>query len=98
MDPSASPADIAGILVAEFPDRVLAADMIRVRMSLGVPAKEVTETARLLLEGAAPEPPGIGALAVAALAAHLAGDEDGEHGYVRELLAHGRFTRSRAAA
>src|SRR5450756_1169537 len=86
-DPSVSPADVAGILAAEFPDRVLAAGMMRLRMSLGVPAEEITETARLLLEGTAPEPPGIGALAVAALAAHLAGDEDAEHDYARELLA-----------
>jgi len=28
-DPSVSPADVAGILAAEFPDRVLAADMMR---------------------------------------------------------------------
>jgi hypothetical protein len=86
-DPSASPADVAGILAAEFPDRVLAADMLRLRMSLGVPAEEIIETARLLLDGAAPEPPDVGALAVAALAAHLAGDEDAEHDYARELLA-----------
>jgi hypothetical protein len=86
-DPSVSPADIAEILAAELPDRVLAADMVRLRMSLGVPVEEVAETARLLLERTAPEPPGIGALAVAALAAHLAGDEDAEHGYARELLA-----------
>jgi hypothetical protein len=86
-DPSVSPADVAGILAAELPDRVVAADMMRLRMSLGVPAEEIIETARLLLEGAAPEPPGVGALAVAALAAHLAGDEDAEHDYARELLA-----------
>ncbi len=86
-DPSAGPADVAGILAAELPDRVVAADMMRLRMSLGVPAEEIIETARLLLEGAAPEPPGVGALAVAALAAHLSGDEDAEHDYARELLA-----------
>jgi hypothetical protein len=67
--------------------------MMRLRMSLGVPAEEVAETARLLLDRIAPEPPGIGALAVAALAAHLAGDEDAEHGYAREMLA--RTTASR---
>jgi hypothetical protein len=50
-----------------------------------VPAEEIGETARLLL-AAAPEPPGIGVLTVAAWAAHLAGDEDGEHRYVGELL------------
>src|SRR5258708_3102032 len=66
-DPSASPADVAGILAAEFPDGVVAADMMRLRMSLGVPAEEIIETARLLLADAAPEPPGVGALAVAAL-------------------------------
>ena len=92
-DPSASPADVAEILAAELPDRVLAADMMLLRMSLGVPAEEVTETARLLLERAAPEPPGIGALAVAALAAHLAGDEEAEHGYARELLARADASR-----
>jgi hypothetical protein len=92
-DPSASPAHIAEILAAELPERVLAADMMRLRMSLGVPAEEVAETARLLLDCIAPEPPGIGALAVAALAAHLAGDEDAEHGYAGELLA--RATASR---
>ena len=86
-DPSASPGNVAGILAAELPDRVAAADMMRLRMSLGVPAEEIIETARLLLEGAAPEPPGVGALAVAALAAHLSGDEDAEHDYARELLA-----------
>ncbi len=86
-DPSVSPADIAEILAEEFPERVIAADMLRLRMLRGVPAEEVTETARLLLERAAPEPPGTGALAVAALAAHLAGDEDAEHGYAGELFA-----------
>ena len=92
-DPSASPARIAEILAAELPERVLAADMMRLRMSLGVPTEEVTQTARLLLERTAPEPPGIGALAVAALAAHLAGDEDAEHGYARELLARADASR-----
>ena len=87
-DPSAGPALIAGILAAELPERAaVAADMMLLRMSLGVPAEEVMETARLLLERTAPESPGIGALAVAALAAHLAGDEEGEHGYAREMLA-----------
>jgi hypothetical protein len=86
-DPSASPADIAEILAAELSDRVLAADVMLLRVSLGVPAEEVTKTARLLLERVAPEPPGIGALAVSALAAHLAQDEVAEHGYARELLA-----------
>jgi hypothetical protein len=86
-DPSVTPADIAEILATELPDRVLAADMMRLRMSLGVPAEEVVETARFLLECTAPKPPGVGALAVAALAAHLAGDEDVEHGYAREMLA-----------
>lgn len=92
-NPSVSPADIAEALAAEFPESVLTADMMRMRMSLGVPAEEVTETARLLLERAAPEPPGIGALAVAALAAHLAGDEDAEHGYAHELLARADVSR-----
>ena len=92
-DPSASPAHVAEILAAELPERVLAADMMRLRISLGVPAEEVTETARLLLERTAPEPPDIGALAVAALAAHLAGDEDAEHGYARELLARADASR-----
>jgi hypothetical protein len=86
-DPLASPAEVAGILAAAFPDRVIAAELMRVRMSLGVPPEEVVETARLLLAGAAPEPPGVGVLAVAALAAHLSGDEEAEHDYARELLA-----------
>jgi hypothetical protein len=86
-DPSASPAAVAGILAAEFPDQVLAADMMRVRVAQGVPAEEVAETARLLLQCAEPGQPRIGALAVAALAAHLAGDEEAEHGYARDLLA-----------
>jgi hypothetical protein len=77
----------AGVFGSDWPDRVIAADMMRLRMSLGVPIEEVTETARLLLECAATEPPGVGPLAVAALAAHLAQDEEAEHGYVRELLA-----------
>jgi hypothetical protein len=86
-DPSASPVTIAEVLAAEFRDRVIAGDLMRMRVSLGVPVEEVTETARLLLERTAPGQPGTGALAVAALAAHLAGDEDAEHGYVRELAA-----------
>jgi hypothetical protein len=86
-NPSTSPADIAAILAAELPEGVIAADLMKVRVALGVPAEEVTTTAQLLLERAAPESAGIGALAVAALAAHLAGDEEAEHGYARELLA-----------
>src|SRR5258708_39060637 len=49
-DPSGSPADIAEILAAEFPERGLAADLMRLRMSRGGPAEEITETARLRLE------------------------------------------------
>ena len=60
--------------------------MVQMRMSLGVPAEEVAETARLM-QASAPEPPGAGALAVAAWAAHATGDEDAEHRYARELLA-----------
>jgi hypothetical protein len=86
-DPSTSPADVAGALAAEFPEQILAADMMSLRRSIGVPAEDIIETARLLLEEAAPETPGMGVLAVAALAAHLAGDEDAEHGYAREMLA-----------
>jgi hypothetical protein len=92
-DPSTSPADIAAVLAAELPDRVIAAEMMKIRLALGVPAEDVTKTAQLLLERAAPEPPGIGALAVAALAAHLAGDEEAEHGYARELLARADASR-----
>ena len=86
-DPVTRPADVARVLAAEFPDQVLAADMMAIRGTLGVPAEDIAETARLLLEGAAPERPGLGALAVAALAAHLEGDEDAEHEYAREMLA-----------
>ena len=86
-DPSTSPSDVAGVLAAEFPEQILAADMMSLRRSIGVPAEDIIETARLLLEEAAPETPGMGVLAVAALAAHLAGDEDAEHGYAREILA-----------
>ena len=100
-DPSASPADIAEILAAELPERVVAADMMRLRMSLGIPAEEVTETARILLERAAPEPPGIGALAVAALAADIyaralakAHDQAGVRG--RRGLAHAAHDHGRA--
>jgi hypothetical protein len=85
-DPSVSAADVAGILAAELQDQVVAAEIMRRRMSVGVSAEEISETARLLLEGTAPEPLGLGALAVAALAAHLSGDEDAEHDYARELL------------
>jgi len=56
-DLSASPADIAEIVAMEFQDRVLAADMMRLRMSLGVPAGEIAQTAQLLLERAAPNRP-----------------------------------------
>jgi hypothetical protein len=98
-NPSASPADIAEILAAELPERVAAADMMHLRMSLGVPAEEVVETARLLLERTAPEPPGIGALAVAALAAHLArGRGCRARLCARTARPRGRFPRSRAAA
>ena len=86
-DPSVSPADVAGILAAEFAGWVGAADIMRLRMWRGVSAAEIVETGRLLLAGIAAEPPGVGVLAVAALAAHLAGDEEAEHDYARELLA-----------
>jgi hypothetical protein len=85
LDPETRPAEAAGLLAADMPDTLAAGAMVHMRLNLGVSAEEIGETARLLL-AAAPEPPGIGVLTVAAWAAHLAGDEDGEHRYARELL------------
>jgi hypothetical protein len=85
LDPKTGPAEAAELLAADMPDTLAAGAMVRMRLNLGVPAEEIGETARLLL-AVAPEPPGIGVLTVAAWAAHLAGDEDGEHRYARELL------------
>ena len=86
LDPRTSPAEVAELLAAELPDSSVAGAMVQMRMSLGVPAEEVAETARLM-QASAPEPPGAGTLAVAAWAAHATGDEDAEHRYARELLA-----------
>lgn len=86
-DPDASPVDVAEVIADAFQDEVAAADMLSVRVLMGTPAEDIIETARLLLAQAAPDQPGLGMLAVAALAAHLAGDDDAEHGYAREMLA-----------
>jgi len=86
LDPQTGPAEVAELLAAELPDSIVAGAMVQMRMSLGVPAEEVAETARLM-QASAPEPPGAGALAVAASVAHATGDEDAEYRYARELLA-----------
>src|SRR5271166_6141541 len=75
LDPQSSRAEVAELLAAELPDSIVAGVMAEMRMSLGVPPEEVAETARLML-ASAPEPPGAGALAVAAWVAHRIGDED----------------------
>ena len=80
LDPRTSPVDVAGILAAELPDSLVAGAMMQIRLSSGVPGKEVAETARLMLASAT-GPPRIGTLAVAAWAAHVTGDEDAERGY-----------------
>ena len=69
-----------------MPDSIVAGTMVRLRTELGVPAEDAAEIARLML-ASAPEPPGAGTLAVAAWAAHHAGDEDAEHRFASELLA-----------
>jgi hypothetical protein len=86
LDPQAGPVKVAEVLAAEMPDSIIAGDMVFIRRNLGAPAEEVAEIARLMLANA-PEPPGDGALAVAAWAAHWAGDEDTEHRHAGELLA-----------
>ena len=85
LDPLTSPADVAGILAAELPDSLAAGAMMQIRLSFGVPAGEIAQTARLMLASAM-EPHLIGTLAVAAWAAHVTGDEDAERGYAGELL------------
>ena len=86
MDPETGPGEVAELLAAELADSVVAGTMVQLRMELGAPAGETAEVARLML-ASAPDPPGAGTLAVAAWAAHGAGDEEAEHRYVRELLA-----------
>jgi hypothetical protein len=85
LDPATSPVDVAEILAAELPDSLVAGAMMQIRLSSGVPGEEIAETARLMLASAV-EPPRIGALSVAAWAAHVSGDEDAERGYASELL------------
>lgn len=85
LDPRTSPADVAGILAAELPNSLVAAAMMQIRLSSGVPREEIAETARLMLASST-QPPQIGTLAVAAWAAHVSGDEDAERGYASELL------------
>jgi hypothetical protein len=85
LDPRTSPADVAGILAAELPDSLAAGAMMQIRLSSGVPVGELAQTAGLMLASAT-GPPQIGALAVAAWAAHVTGDEDAERGYASELL------------
>lgn len=94
-DPATPPAVVAEIVAAAFPDTLSAGGMLQVRLNSGVPAEDVAETARLMLARngtehqddteTGKETP-TGTIAVAALAAHLAGDEDAEHEHVRELL------------
>ena len=86
LDPQTSPAEVAELLAAELPDSIVAGAMVQTRVSLGAAVEEAAEIARLML-ASAPEPPGAGVLAVAALAAHCTGDEDAEHRYAGELLA-----------
>jgi hypothetical protein len=85
LDPATSPADVAEILAAELPDSLAGGVMMKIRLSSGVPGEEIAQTARLML-ATATEPPRIGALSVAAWAAHVSGDEDAERGYASELL------------
>jgi hypothetical protein len=85
LDPRTSPADVAAILAAELPDSIVAGAMMQIRLGSGVPGEEIAQTARLMLASAT-GPPLIGALAVAAVAAHITGDEDAERGYAGELL------------
>lgn len=89
-DPATPPEAVAGILAAEFPDSLAAGGMLQLRADSGAPAEEVAETARLVLAGDETETRAemrTGTVAVAAWAAHLAGDEEAEQGYVRELFA-----------
>lgn len=86
LDPRTTPEEVAELLTAELPDSIVAGTMAQTRLSLGAPANETAEIARLML-ASSPEAPGMGALAVAAWAAHYAGNEDTEHRYARELLA-----------
>ena len=46
LDPRTSPADVAGILAAELPDSLVAGAMMQIRLSSGVPAEEIAQTAR----------------------------------------------------
>jgi hypothetical protein len=68
LDPQTGPAEAAELLAVGMPDTLATGAMVRVRLNRGVSAEEIGETARLLL-AAAPEPPGIGILTVAAWAA-----------------------------
>jgi hypothetical protein len=85
LDPATSPVDVAEILAAELPNSLVAGAMMQIRLSSGVPAEEIAETARLMLASGV-ESPRIGALSVAAWAAHVSGDEEAERGYASELL------------
>ena len=86
LDPTAGPAEVAEMLAAEMADSIVAGTMMQLRGELGAPAGEAAQIARLML-ASGPEPPGAGTLAVAAWAAHHAGDEDAEHRFASELLA-----------
>ncbi|MGH3272548.1 MAG: hypothetical protein ACRDN1_26290 [Trebonia sp.] len=86
LDPQTTPAEVADLLAAELADSIVAGAMVQLRTDFGAAADEAAEIARLML-ASAPEPPGAGTLAVAAWAAHRAGDEDAEHRYASELLA-----------
>ena len=85
LDPATSPADVAAILAAVLPNSLVAGVMVQIRLVSGVPGEEIAETARVMLASDV-ESPRIGALSVAAWAAHVSGDEDAERGYAGELL------------
>lgn len=85
LEPRTSPDEVARLVAEEMAGTLAAGAIARVRLSAGVPAGELAETARLLTS--TPEAPGLGTLAFAAVAAHAVGDEDGEHRHTAELFA-----------
>jgi hypothetical protein len=88
-EPQLPPAEVAGLLAAEFADWVSAGTIAQARLRDGVPAAEVAEVLRLLLAGAT-DPPGLAVLSFAAAVAHAEGDEEAEHRYTADLLARAR--------
>ncbi len=96
LDPQTPPAGVADlVMLSVADDPYLAARVVQRRVDAGVEPHDIAEAGRLLLAAYAEEPPA-GALAFAAVAAHVGGQEEEEHRLTAQLLDIGRAADAEA--